>query len=103
MYVGQDFSIMNVGDDEVISFDFVKRISDNDSVLSASWSLTVAEGVDPDPSSHLDGSAGVTGTKAMQRVSGLLPNVNYIIEAAALTSLGNTVSLYSHIRCEMPT
>lgn len=65
----------------------------------------VVDGVDTDPNEHIDGLPKVVApigssviTASIQRISGLFPNVTYRVKAIAVTSLGNTKTLWSHIR-----
>lgn len=80
---------------------------DGETLTETVWDLTVREGDDPDPNSHLiDAPALVTpeGTTAqtatIQRIAGLLPDVRYTVRAVVKTSLGNTLSLWTHIQGE---
>jgi len=73
-----------------------------DSVVSATWSLSVAQGVDPNPSAHLDGTPFFySRTISTQRISGLLAGVTYIITCTVGTAQGNTITLWSRITCEV--
>lgn len=102
MYVGRDFDISDVGEDEIYSFDYVNDLRESQSVVSGSWTMTVKEGTDPSPSSHLTGLPTVDGTIASQRVSGLLDGVIYRIQCKATLNDGSVLSLYSYIRCMEP-
>lgn len=103
MFVGRSFSPMDVGENEVFGLDFVNDLPPLDSIRAVSFTLIVDQGSDPNPSSHLNGSPGFSGTVALQRISGLLGGVNYLIQATVTTALGNTISLYSYIRCITPS
>lgn len=104
MFVGSDFSVMDTGENEVFGLDFVNDLPMGDSILSVVFSLTVRPGygADPSPSSRLNGTPGFSGTTALQRLSGLLPGVTYILQAVIQTALGNTISLWSHIPTQDP-
>lgn len=102
MYVGRDFDVADSGESEVYTLDFVNDLAASDSLATVTWSLSVNQGTDPSPNSHLSGSAVIAGTQTLQRISGLLPGVNYKVEAVVTTTLGNTVSLWSHVRCQTP-
>lgn len=76
-------------------------------MTSAVWTLTVIQGVDANPNSHLNGAptlvtpAGTTRqTATQQRIEGLLPDVTYTARVVVVTSLNETVSLWSHIQGE---
>lgn len=107
MYVGRDFSPLETVESRWLGLDFVNDIDDGEELQSASWELSVRQGVDPSPMSHLiggpilvvpDGSNLQTGTK--QRVGGLVADVTYTVRAVVTTTGGNVVSLWSHISGE---
>lgn len=82
-------------------------LSEGETLTLATWDLTVREGVDPNPNSHLiDAPALVTpaGTTAqtatMQRIAGLLPDVRYTVRAVVTTSIGNKLSYWTHVQGE---
>jgi hypothetical protein len=90
-----------------LELDFVNDVVDGEELSSAAWEMSVRQGDDPSPMTHLigdpemfvpEGSNMQTGTR--QRVSGLLPFVVYTVRALAMTTLGNTKSLWSHIAGE---
>jgi hypothetical protein len=105
VWVGADYQIMDVGENEVFGLNFVNDLPSGDSILSVVFTLTVKDGygTDPNPSAHLNGTPGVSGTTALQRLSGLLPGVTYILQAIVTTALGNTISLYSHVPTQSPS
>lgn len=105
MYVGADFSPVDVG--EVISeaFDFVNDLAPGDSISGAVWTCGIAKessGVDAAASSRMLGPAGVSGTVTSQRFAGFLPGVTYLLTAIITTTLGDTLDLWSHVYCETP-
>jgi hypothetical protein len=106
-YVGRDFSPAEQVESRQYGLDLVNDISEGETLTAAAWELIVREGVDPDPNSHLVGSPALVtpdGTTAQtattQRIAGLLPDVLYTVRAIATTSLGNTVSVWTHISGE---
>lgn len=107
MYAGRDFSPMETAESEVFGLDFVNDLIAGEILTGATWTLTVIQGVDATPNTHLSGTptlvtpAGTSRlTATEQRISGLLPNVTYTAQAVVTTSNGNTKSLWSHIRGE---
>jgi hypothetical protein len=105
MYAGRDFSPQETEESEVIGLDFVNDLEHNEVLMSSVWQIVPVAGVDPFPNAHLEGppkvvvplgSAAMTAT--IQRVGGLLPGVTYLVRAVCITTLGNTRSLWSHIR-----
>lgn len=106
-YVGRDFSPAETSESQEFGLDFVHDLKDGEVLISAVWELTVREGSDPTPQDHLIDAANVVtppgtfvASATTQRIGGLLPNVTYTARAVAETSLGNTLSLWSHIRGE---
>jgi hypothetical protein len=88
----------------VLGLDFVNDVDHDEILMSSVWDMAVTAGVDPNPN-HLQGysievvplgSELKTGT--IQRVGSLVPGVTYRVRAVVTTTLGNTRSLWSHIR-----
>ena len=99
MYAGRDFDVFSTGEKQTIGFDFVNDLPDGDSLSAASFTLTLSQGVDPNPANHLDGLPNIVGADAIQTLSGLLPNCNYTLTCTASTTLGSTLVLFAHVRC----
>jgi hypothetical protein len=85
--------------------DFINDLENGETLISSKWSMTVLQGADPSPNVHLEGPSivvvpadGDARTATIQRIGGVFPDVTYIVEAVVITSLGNTRSLWSHIR-----
>jgi len=98
MYAGRDYSPANVDENEIFGIDFVDDFNSTETILSATWSLTVKTGTDATPSSHLIGISSLQGrTQTSQRISGLVAGVTYIVKCVATTNQGNTYVLYTHI------
>jgi hypothetical protein len=98
---------METAESEVFGLDFVNDLDEGETLTGATWNLTVIQGTDATPNTHLSGSPtlvipdGTTRqTATQQRITGLLPNVTYTAQAVVTTSSGNTKSLWSHIRGE---
>jgi hypothetical protein len=73
--------------------------------MSSQWHIAVVSGVDPQPTIHLEGPSFIAEpygsnrkTATIQRIGGLFPGVTYRVRAEVVTTLGNTRSLWSHIR-----
>lgn len=98
-YAGRDFDTMDVGENEVFTLDFANDMLPADQITVATTTLTVRTGIDPNPSAHLVLVPIIFGTQVAQRISGLLAEVDYRLTAIATTAQGNTLTLYSHIRC----
>jgi hypothetical protein len=106
MYVGRDFPPADEIESETYTFDFVRDLADGEVVISAVWYCTVAadsEGADANASDHVAIPAEFLGTKTMQHISGLVAGVKYVLQAVVGTDRGNTVSLWSHVTCGVPS
>ena len=100
MYIGQDFSPTNPAENEIYSFDFVNDLGTGESITSvASVALTVFQGTDGNPSSHLSGGASVSGTVVSQRLANLVSGVTYTFSITVNTSLSNVLELFSRVAC----
>jgi hypothetical protein len=105
MYVGRDFDPSDEGENEVYSLDFVKDVASGETIVSAQWFLAVAEdseAEDANAQDHIVLDSTNAGTVSSQRIAGLVRGVKYVVQAKALTSQGNTKSLWSHIPCGGP-
>ena len=105
MYCGRDYSPQERNESEVIGLDFVNDLQAGETLISSAWAIAVISGVDTDPGDHLSGPAkvvtptfGTLKTATIQRIGGILPGVTYRVKAIAITTLGNTLTLWSHIR-----
>lgn len=90
---------------EVFGLDFVNDLESDEFLTEVGWGLTVVQGVDPSPNSHLSGApiivvpdGGTRKTATIQRLEGLLAGVTYRTKAVAMTSRGNTKALWSHVQ-----
>lgn len=118
MYAGTNYSPADEVESEVFGLNFVNDLNLNDgeiitSITGGAFTIAVAStspGTDPAPTSHLIGSAAIvvpegatTMIAVVQRISGLLPNVIYVIGAVVGTNLGNTKQLFTYLNGEEPT
>jgi len=105
MYVGRDFDPADTGESERYTFDFVNDLNAGDIITSSTWECEVAavsNGTDPAAASRIDGEAVINKTRSTQRITGLLPGVDYAVTATVETLNGDTIRLWSHIRCREP-
>jgi hypothetical protein len=105
MYIGRDFSDMDVGEEENFAFDFESDLAHGETIISTVWSCSLIKELStrPDPavSSHLNGAAEVIGTRSIQPISGLVAGNTYLLRADIMTSSG-VKSLWSHVKCVRP-
>lgn len=107
MYVGKDFSPAAQYESLVYGLDFINDLQPGEQLLNSSWQISVAQGVDASPASHLQGpsklyttAGNAVPTATIQRIGGLLPDVTYIVVAQVTTDFGNLIELRSHIQGE---
>jgi len=105
MYAGIDFSPQENEESEVLGLDFVNDLQHDEVLMSSVWDLSAVSGIDTDPNAHLEGPSFITEpygsmrkTATIQRVGGLFPGVTYRVRAKCITTLGNEIHLWSHIR-----
>jgi hypothetical protein len=99
-YVGRNFDPANPTESEVYSLDFASELQSGETVTSVSAvELTVFQGVDDNPGSHLSGDSSVLGSVASQRIGGLVAGVTYTLSFTVNTSLGNLITLFSRVAC----
>lgn len=103
-YLGEDFTVCDVGEVEVYCIDFVNDLPTGDTLISAVWACSVSSGTDPNPSARLSGVPQIFNpTKTTQLIIGGLAGVSYILQAVVQTTQGNTLSLWSRSRVEYLT
>jgi len=104
MYAGRDFSPQESTESEVLGLDFVNDLQQSETLMSSVWQMWAVVGLDV-KSDHRQGpctevvpKGSALKTMTVQRVGGLTPGVTYKVRAEVVTTLGNTISLWSHIR-----
>jgi len=105
MYVGDEFTAIDVGEVLVLTLDFARSLDTGETIVSSYWLCTVAADSltdDPSPQDHISLDADVVGTLSKQQVAGLLGGVKYVLQAFVVTNQGNTKSLWTHVACEVP-
>jgi hypothetical protein len=81
---------------------FVNDLAPGDSIVGATWIVTVSQGVDPNPSARLVNTPWlVNPTTTSQLITGGIPGVSYCIQVVCPTAFGMTISLVTHSRCEV--
>ncbi len=107
MYAGVDFTVLDVGEEDVFTFNFAKGLGAGETILTAAVAIAVNRGSDSNPSSRLFGSPVVdsTGTQVSQTVNMIGgPSGNlYLLTATAVTSLSRTLILWSHFPTDVPS
>jgi hypothetical protein len=104
MYAGIDFDPSDTGEDEIYQFDYTAILASGETIVSAVWTCAVVNGTDGSPASHLQGAPLINsaGTATQQWIQTLIPGVQYRLQAMVTTSIGQKLSLYSHVLCTNP-
>lgn len=82
---------LEVGETDVLTFDYTDRLVDAETIVSAVTTISVVNGTDPSPSGLLVGTTQVTTPYALQKVTGAVRNVTYLCYCAATTSTGRVL------------
>ena len=105
MYAGRDFDTSDTGEVEWYGFDYGAILAAGETIVSVVWTCAVETGTDASPMTHLSGSPVIEASQqtlaaasaTIQLVSGLIPGNLYRLQAMATTSLGQMLSLWSHV------
>jgi len=104
VYFGRDWPPQGPSESRVLGLDFVNDMDQGETLLSSTWDVLVIIGVDANPK-ILQGpsitavpkdSSLKTGT--IQRVGNTKPGVTYRLRAVVITSRGNVLDGWSHVR-----
>ncbi len=105
MYIGRDFTDMDVGEVEAFAFDFASDLGDM-TISSTTWSIALIRELSSRPdnavSAHLSGIPEYEGTRSFHTVSGLVAGNSYLLRANVVTNTNKTLSLWSHVKCVQP-
>lgn len=104
-YAGSDFPMADFGSTVTYFFDFTFALFTGETVTAASWTCATAtdsQVADASASSRISGPASITGAVVGQKFTGYLAGVKYLVEATATTSLGNSITCWSHFYCDSP-
>lgn len=102
MYVGNDFSPVDIGEKIDLAFDFVNDVVEGENLLTVVWEIATLEGVDQNPETHFVDIPSVSGTVAAQRLTDFTVEARYRILARVTTDRGNKLSLWSHFNTYFP-
>lgn len=98
-----DFYPMRAQEVEVITIDFGPALAEGETIVTATWSNTVIEGIDPDPTSIIKRRSTVTGAMVSELFAPVIPGVTYAPVCTVQTSGMQTLILpeYGHGRLEV--
>ncbi len=87
------FSYKLTTENELFTFDYSPILASGETISSASCTIQVKDGADPNPNNIKVGSPSISGAKVVQRISGGLNGVTYRLEMTINTSLTNVYTL----------
>jgi hypothetical protein len=105
MHTNADFPPANPVEVQPYTIDFINDLPTGQFVLGAAVTISLFQGTDPSPNSHIVGSPQITANPAgvntmiLQRVGGLLAGNIYSLNMVATTSVGFEIELYALIPC----
>ncbi len=107
MRARENFSPIAPDESLWLPIDFATYLASGDSIPSGNvtWKCTVAEDSavnDPTPTDRLIDTPTIDGTIVMQKISGCVDGVRYILEAVVVTAAGETLSIWSYLECRSP-
>lgn len=82
-----------LGETVIIPFDFISKLSVNETIISAVCFASVYTGIDPSPSSMIAGTATIQGTIINQLIAGGVLGTIYDLLCRITTSLGQVIEL----------
>lgn len=78
---------------EILDMDYRRSLARSETIISATWTMTVVEGEDPAPEDMLSGDPVIEGTRVFHDVKGGLAGVTYKPFCLAVTSMGQELLL----------
>lgn len=100
--MAEAFTYKLTTENEIFSFDFSQVLGATETLSTASCSVLVMSGTDPNPSAILVGGASITGAKANQRISGGVSEVTYRLIMTVTTSASNTYTAVGDVPVYAP-
>lgn len=88
-----DFSPKRATETEVFTVDFVNSLAAGETIQSAVWTSSVADGRDPNPNATIQGVASISGTRVSTMITAGIPGIRYAPICTAQTNLGQTLVL----------
>jgi len=95
LYIGQqgNFTPKRAAEIEIFGVDFSDELAPGEAIVSAAWSVTPVDGVDPAANAMIQGGEQLIGSISAQRIGGGVPGVRYAPICTAQTSMGQTIVL----------
>lgn len=96
------FSYKLTTENEQFTFDFSPVLGPTETINSASCTILVKEGTDPNPNAIKVGSPAISGSQVTQRIHNGLDGVIYRLETSATTSLTNVYTIVADLQVISP-
>lgn len=98
-YAQRTFDPADPGESQFYGFDMTNALMGT-TIASATVALTVEEGADPSPGSHLVGPVVISGSIVKNRIANLVAGNTYSLEFVVVIGSGDILTVYAHIPCE---
>jgi hypothetical protein len=85
---------------EYFAFDFAPILTTGESVVSATWTVTVVDGVDPDPNAMVSGNNTIQGSIVSRLIIGGVAGVTYRLHCLAHTNIGQRLEICEDLAVE---
>lgn len=102
MYVGSDFDVLDPGEKDFFTFDFVRDVLAGETIATSALTIEAMTDFGPDDTSaasRLLGSSSISGTKVTQTIGGCIAEVYYRLTATVTTSTARELKRWSHFWC----
>jgi hypothetical protein len=96
------FSYKLTTENELFTFDYSPILTSTETISTASCTVQVKDGTDPNPNDIKVGSPAISGPKVIQRISGGINGVIYRLEMTVTTSLTNVYTLVGDVAVYLP-
>ena len=97
------FSYKLTTENELFTFDYSSILASTETISTATCTVQVKDGTDPNPSDIKVGSPAISGALVVQRIYGGLSGVIYRLEMTITTSLTNTYTLVGDVAVYLPS
>jgi hypothetical protein len=96
------FSYKLTTENELFTFDFSAVLTSTETISTATCTVQVRDGTDPNPNAIKVGSPAISGPKVVQRITGGLTGVIYRLEMTVTTSLTNVYTIVGDLAVYLP-
>lgn len=86
-----------VSEDKLLTWDFASQLAIGETLVGATVTASVFSGTDASPSSIISGADTISGSVVTQKIIDGTAGVQYYVDCAATTSLGQVLVLRSFL------